>query len=153
MRGLLAFLMWMAASSALSAACSEDRLAIRGDWGQAAFAVEVADTAETRAKGLMFREDMARFAGMLFIYERPVHARFWMKNTLIPLDILFADNSGTVTRIHKMAVPLDETSIDGGFGVRYVLEVNGGMTDRLGITEGSQIQHPQISGDPAWPCE
>ena len=134
------------------AACEPDRIDVRGDWGQAQFSVEVADEPAARSQGLMHRESLARFASMLFVYERPQRAVFWMKNTLIPLDMIFADSSGRVTRIHSNAIPLDETSIDGGDGVQFVLEINGGLAETLGISVGSELRHPSISGDVAWSC-
>jgi uncharacterized membrane protein (UPF0127 family) len=119
----------------------------------ARFAVEVADDAAERNRGLMFREHLPTSAGMLFIYERPQRASFWMKNTLIPLDMIFADKTGTVTRIHENAVPGDQTSIDGGPGVQFVLEINGGLARRLGVAEGSALRHPAIDQSvAALPC-
>ncbi|SPJ22458.1 DUF192 domain-containing protein [Palleronia abyssalis] len=126
---------------------------MRGDWGRARFAVEVADDPAERAQGLMFVEDMPTMEGMLFIYERSQPASFWMRNTLIPLDMLFLDQTGTVTRIHENAVPLDETPIPGGDSVRAVLEINGGMAARLGIDEGTVLRHPSLPQSlAAWPC-
>ncbi len=101
----------------------------------------------------MNREVMPRSAGMLFVYERPQRAVFWMKNTLIPLDMIFMDSAGTVTRIHENAIPLDLTGIDGGENVQFVLEINGGLAGRLGIVEGSVLRHPAIGPDAAWPCD
>lgn len=149
-----ALVMTVLASPALAGVCSEDKLAIRGDFGQASFSVEVADTADERATGLMHRPAMPRFSGMLFVFDRPERAVFWMENTLIPLDMLFIDDTGTVTHVHENAVPMDRTPIDGGPGVLYVLEVNGGMASRLGLDVGDQIQHIRIpAAQAAWPCE
>jgi uncharacterized membrane protein (UPF0127 family) len=137
-----------------AAACRPAVVVLRGEGGQARFAVEVAQTEEARARGLMFRDRLPRSSGMLFVYPEPIRATFWMKNTLIPLDMIFADASGRVTRVHAMAVPGDETLIDGGPGVRAVLEINGGLAARLGIAAGSEMQHPAFAaGDPAWPCD
>ena len=69
-----------------------------------------------------------------------------MRNTLIPLDMIFADGAGRIARVHAMAVPLDETPIDGGEGIQFVLEINGGMADRLGLPPGAQMRHPAIPG-------
>jgi len=141
-------------AGAAQAQCRDDALDIRGPWGSARFSVEVADTPDARAQGLMFRESMARFSGMFFVFDFPGPVAFWMENTLIPLDMLFADPSGVVRRIHHEAQPLDRTSIPGGGNVQFVLEINGAMARRLGITEGSEIRHPAI--DPAtaaWPCD
>ena len=135
-----------------AADCAPDRLDLRGPWGQAQFSVELADDPAERAQGLMMRETLPRMTGMLFVYERPQPVAFWMKNTLIPLDMLFADSTGTVRRIHRRAVPLDETPIPGGQDIQYVLEINGGMADLLGLTPGSEIRHPAIGPDAAWPC-
>lgn len=133
--------------------CAEGQLNLRGDWGQAQFSVEIADDAGERAQGLMFRENMAPMDGMLFVYESPQSVAFWMKNTLIPLDMIFVDPTGTVTAIHENAIPGDTTAIPGGDGVLFVLEVNGGLVSTLGVTIGSQIQHPAIGEKNAvWPC-
>jgi uncharacterized membrane protein (UPF0127 family) len=136
------------------AACRPDAVELRGPWGQARFAVEVADDAAERARGLMFRESLPRSSGMLFVYEGPQRATFWMKNTLIPLDMVFLDPAGRVLGVHAMARPGDETIIDGGPGVRAVLEINGGLAARLGIAAGSELRHPAFAeGPPAWPCD
>ena len=90
---------------------------------------------------------------MLFAYQCPGMRFFWMKNTLIPLDMIFADATGTVTHIHENAVPMDETSIDGGEGVAYVLEINGGLAGRLGLAPGSVMRSEIIhQGTAAWAC-
>ena len=101
----------------------------------------------------MHRETMATSAGMLFVYEKPQYVSFWMRNTLIPLDMLFMDATGTVQTIHENAVPLDETAIPGGEDIQYVLEINGGLTRKLGITVGSELRHPAIGETAAWACD
>ncbi len=152
-RVLIAILTLCASAAQASETCSPDAVDLRGDWGQAHFSVEVADDAQEQQKGLMFREKMSASAGMLFAYERPHNARFWMKNTLIPLDMLFLDKTGRVTRIAENAKPLDETPIDGGDNVLMILEINGGMARGLGITVGSELRHPAFdSSIAAWPC-
>ena len=146
-----------AAGAALAAqGCSGARVDIRapvqsGQSGRESFAVEIADTPDSRAQGLMFREALAPDAGMLFIYETPRRAEFWMKNTLIPLDIIFADSEGRVITVHENAIPGDLTPIPGGEGVRFVLEINGGLARKVGIEVGSEMRHPRIT-DAAWPC-
>jgi uncharacterized membrane protein (UPF0127 family) len=153
-RGLgvaLALTLW--AGGAL-ADCAVDRVDLRGDWGQARFTVEVADDPAERSQGLMFRESLPRSQGMLFLYERPQRAVFWMKNTLIPLDMIFLDATGTVTHIHENAVPLDETGIDGGAGVTAVLEINGGLARQFGLAVGSELRHPGLDqATAAWGCD
>ncbi|MCP4821806.1 MAG: DUF192 domain-containing protein [Shimia sp.] len=142
------------AASAVWAGCTPGSLEIRGDWGQARFSVEVADTDAERAQGLMHRESMPMSAGMLFIYERPQRASFWMRNTLIPLDIFFADSTGVVQHVHHNAIPLDETPIPGGDAVLYVLEINGGLAKAMGIQAGSELRHGAMLQESAnWRCE
>ena len=150
LRSLLAFLLL---SSAVRAECDSARVDLRGDWGQARFTVEVADTPGERSLGLMHRTSLPRSAGMLFVYERPQPVSFWMRNTLIPLDMIFMDETGTVQHVHENAIPLDETGIPGGDDIQYVLEINGGLAGRLGIEPGSELRHPAIGADAAWACE
>ena len=147
----LAATVWWA--PAAQAACTEDRLELRGDFGSVRFRVAIADTPQERAQGLMHVPEMPRMAGMLFVYEHPQSVSFWMENTLIPLDMIFADETGVVRRIHENAVPLDRTPIPGGADIQYVLEINGGMAATLGLSEGDEMRHPSIGQDTAaWPC-
>ncbi len=135
------------------ATCAPDRVDLRWSGGSESFAVELADSPDERSRGLMFRAEMAPDAGMLFVYESPRRASFWMKNTLIPLDMIFADATGRVTRVHSNAVPGDLTPIDGGTDVVFVLEVNGGLAARLGIAPGAALRHPAVPQTAAaWPC-
>ena len=153
-RLVLGLLLVFGAGSVLADDCKSDLVELRGNWGQAAFAVEIADTPSERSRGLMFRESMPRGVGMLFVYESPRPASFWMKNTLIPLDMLFADETGRITQVHHRAIPGDLTPIDGGGGVFAVLEINGGLAQSYGITKGSLIRHPVFGPGPAaWPCQ
>lgn len=142
----------VAAGGAL-AACSDTTVELRGDFGSVRFRAAIADTPAERAQGLMHVAQMPRMSGMLFVYERPQSVSFWMENTLIPLDMIFADAAGVVRRIHANAVPLDRTPIPGGPGIQYVLEINGGMAANLGLSEGNQMRHPAMNQDvAAWPC-
>lgn len=141
-------------TTASYSACSPDTAALRGPWGQALFQVEVADTEAERAQGLMHRTEMARMSGMLFLYDSPRKMTFWMRNTLIPLDLLFIAPNGVVLAIHAQAIPLDETHIPGPKESIAVLEINGGMAETLGIKAGSEIQYEffdQFSS--SWPCD
>ncbi len=134
-------------------ACATDRVDLRLPSGIQSFAVELADSPDERALGLMNRAEMPPEAGMLFVYESPRRAQFWMKNTLIPLDMIFADATGRVTHVHSNAIPGDLTPIDGGEGVVYVLEINGGLAGKLGIVPGADLRHPAIPASTAtWPC-
>ena len=152
-RTLLALWLILGASLAQGAECRDDTVQLRGDWGQARFTVDLADTPDTRSRGLMFVESMPKSAGMLFVYDAPQRATFWMRNTLISLDMIFTDETGTVQHVHHSAIPGDETTIDGGSGILTVLEINGGMARAMGITEGSQMRHPAFApASAAWPC-
>ena len=136
------------------AACAVSRLDVRLADGRESFAVEVADEPDERSQGLMFRTEMSAASGMLFVYDSPRRVQFWMKNTLLPLDMVFADSTGTVTRVHEGAVPGDLTAIDGGKGVQFVLEINAGLATKLGIAPGSVLRHPAIPVETAaWPCD
>jgi uncharacterized protein len=135
------------------AACSADVVEFQGPGGKARFTVEVADDDSERQTGLMNRPKMATGAGMLFVYPGPKHASFWMENTLIPLDMIFADATGTVTQVHENAQPMDRTSIDGGEGVQFVLEINGGLAGRMKIAPGTVLRHPAVAAaTAAWSC-
>lgn len=138
--------------AAWAESCAPDVLTVRTSQGQARFAVEVADTAAARGQGLMHRREMAPDAGMLFVYPAPRRVRFWMKNTYIPLDMIFADARGVVRHVHAGAVPHDETPIDGGPDIQFVLEVNAGIAAQAGIAPGAQLRHPAIGPRAAWPC-
>lgn len=154
MKFSIAVLFWIAGLAAAFAECRDDRAELRGDWGTAQFRVEIADTVEERSVGLMHRPSMPASAGMVFYYPQPQLVRFWMRNTLIPLDMIFMTPDGTIQKIHENAIPLDETLIVGGEDIQAVLEINGGMSKLLGITVGSQMRHPGLQQNiAAWPCD
>jgi len=108
------------------------------------FMVELALTPAQQSQGLMFREDMAADHGMLFVFSDVRPHSFWMKNTLIPLDIIFIRADATIAHIAERTIPLSETPIPSGEPVRSVLELNGGATERLGIKVGDRVSHPLI---------
>lgn len=141
------------ASAAAAEECREDVAMLRSDAGTARFRIEVADNKEERAQGLMNRETLSMSAGMLFVYPEPQPVGFWMKNTLIPLDMIFMDETGTVKKVHHGAKPLDETPILGGTDILAVLEINGGLARKIGISEGWALRHAAIDqARAAWPC-
>lgn len=127
-------------------------LEIRGFWGSACFLVKVADTPSKRAKGLMHIDHMPKDQGMLFVYPEPTDVSFWMKNTKIPLDMLFLNSAGRVEYIHSNAKPQDRTIINGGKDIQYVVEINGGLSEKLGISIGSFGHHWMISKEPILSC-
>lgn len=108
------------------------------------FDVELAETPQQQAQGLMFRRSMAPDAGMLFPYRTAQDTAFWMKNTLIPLDMLFIGPDGRIVNIHERAVPQSTASIPSAGPVIGVLELNGGMAARLGIRPGDRVVHPAL---------
>jgi uncharacterized protein len=108
------------------------------------FQVEVMKSIEERAKGLMFRQFMAEERGMLFDFTQEQSITMWMRNTYIPLDMVFIKADGRIHRIHERAQPLDETTIASGGNVRYVLEINGGLASKLGLKAGDQVKHALI---------
>ena len=152
--GLISAVLVSFSISTAHAACRDDRVDLRGAWGQAGFTVEIAQTYRQRANGLMGRTEMPMGQGMLFVYPFAHEPAFWMKNTLIPLDMLFLTTDGQVVFIRENAQPGDLTPVSGGKGVRYVLELNGGLAKKIGITVGSQLKSPFIKQQVAlWPCE
>ncbi|MDN5568319.1 MAG: DUF192 domain-containing protein [Paracoccus sp. (in: a-proteobacteria)] len=129
------------------------------DSDQLSFRIEVADTPDARAQGLMYRKQVPANTGMLFIYERPQPVSFWMRNTLVPLDMIFLDQAGVIRHIHPNARPLDESPVPGAaIGDPHperlmVLEIAGGEADRLGLKEGQSLAHPAINPkNAAFPC-
>ena len=104
-----------------------------------AFTVEVARTAEQQEHGLMERRALAPDAGMLFPFDPPRPASFWMRNTLIPLDMLFVRPDGTIARIAANTVPMSETPVAVNEPMTAVLELNGGRAAQLGIHEGDRV--------------
>jgi uncharacterized membrane protein (UPF0127 family) len=108
------------------------------------FKIEFADTADRRTVGLMFRRTMAPDAGMLFDFKTDQPVAMWMRNTLIPLDMLFIRRDGTIANIAERTVPLSEATIPSSGEVRGVLELNGGTAQRLGLKPGDRVSHPMF---------
>lgn len=140
---LVSAIVMLAALSVPVGAQEGEEIAVIHSGGEShGFTVEIADDDAERARGLMFREELAPDAGMLFDFvdERPV--AFWMQNTLIPLDMLFIAGDGTIRHIHANATPLSTDSIPSEYPVRAVLEINGGSARLLGIKPGDKVRHP-----------
>ena len=109
--------------------------------GRARFQVEIAATLAEQKRGLMFRKSLAPDRGMLFTYKRPQPAAYWMKNTLIPLDIIYIQADGRILSIVRNARPHDETPLPAGGLVLGVLEIAGGRAAQLGILPGDRVLH------------
>jgi uncharacterized membrane protein (UPF0127 family) len=110
------------------------------------FGVEMAVTPEEQAKGLMFRRELPEKQGMLFDFHREQPISFWMKNTYIPLDMIFIRADGRILRIAESTTPLSEALVPSGGPVRAVLEVIGGTAKKLGIAPGDRVKHPIFGG-------
>jgi uncharacterized membrane protein (UPF0127 family) len=136
---LLVFLMLIACSTAKT-----DAVCYNGK----CFAVEIADDYAERQRGLMFRESLDEDKGMLFIFEEPGIHRFWMKNTLIPLDMVWIDDSGTVVYVSSNTPPCKADpcpSYGPSVNARYVLEINAGLASEISLSQGS-IVDIQLAG-------
>jgi len=118
------------------------RVTIAGPDGKqlAALSVEVADDSTKREVGLMYRKHLDEYAGMIFVFPEPAELRFWMKNTVIPLDMIFADQTGRITGVVANAVPFSETPLGVPGLSQYVLEVNGGFAARHSILAGDRME-------------
>lgn len=113
--------------------------------GERQIRIEIADEAHERSFGLMFREDLPADRGLLFIFDRTGRQSFWMKNTPLPLDLLFIAENGRVAAI-RQAEPYSTESISPPNPVRFVLELNRGQAAALGIRIGTRLRHPVIDG-------
>jgi len=109
------------------------------------FTVELALSEPQREQGLMFRQSMAPDHGMLFDMDVSQPISMWMKNTFIPLDMLFLDPSGRIVDIYERAVPLSTSIIASKAPARYVIELNGGTADRIGAKVGDRVTSPYFA--------
>ena len=116
-------------------------LTIHSRSGVHRFTVDVAKSPEQQERGLMFVRSLAPNRGMIFPYDPPQQVAFWMKNTLIPLDIIFIRADGRIARIAD-AKPLDETPLPSGEPAAAVLEIRGGRAAQLGISAGDKVEWP-----------
>ena len=116
-------------------------LSIKTAKGRFKFNIEMAISRRQQSQGLMFRRSLAADAGMLFDYRIPQRISMWMKNTFIPLDMIFIDQDGKVINIAERTIPHSEVVISSKTPARAVLEVNGGTASRLGIRSGDQVLH------------
>ncbi|MEM9046513.1 MAG: DUF192 domain-containing protein [Pseudomonadota bacterium] len=130
-----------AASPAKAIECAREEIVVLTE-PPVTFEIELAETPDQQARGLMFRPQLARESGMLFVMDPPRFARFWMRNTMISLDLIFIDRAGVVESIAADAVPYSEQSLASQNEVRAVFEINGGLAAELGIQPGTQVIHP-----------
>lgn len=116
-------------------------LQLRTDKGLLSFQVEIADSDREREYGLMCRKSMAPDRGMLFIFPQAAPQAFWMRNTLIPLDIIYIGADGKVVSITRNARPLDETPLPSAGPAKYVLELAAGRAAQIGLLPGDRVLH------------
>jgi len=143
------FFLWIAGLAIMPAAWSaqlqtfeRSDVLIETSSGSHEIAVDLAVSPDQRAQGLMFRQELGKDEGMLFLYPSDRIATMWMKNTLIPLDMLFIAADGRVVRITERTVPQSTETISSEEPVRAVLELNGGTAARLGIEAGAVVRLP-----------
>jgi uncharacterized membrane protein (UPF0127 family) len=149
-QGLAAALRAAAISSLLAltvvgALAQDNELTLHTSTGDYRFNVEVMDTPEGRAQGLMFRTELADDAGMLFDFKEERQVSFWMQNTLIPLDMIFIGADGVINTIHLNARPQDPTSIPSKVPVQFVLEIPGGRSSEIGLKPGDVMDHDRVA--------
>ncbi len=127
------------------------RVAIVGPDGhpRATVAVELAQNDPQRERGLMYRGELASNSGMLFIFKTPVHASFWMHNTQIPLDMIFAGSDRRVIGVIPNAAPYSDAPLEVAGISKYVLEVNAGFCNRHGIGAGDRLEFHDFTPSPA----
>ena len=118
-------------------------LEIESDGETHRFIVEVARTSDQQSQGLMFRRSLGPAEGMIFPFPAPRPASFWMRNTLIPLDMIFIREDGTIARIAANTVPHSEEPVTSGEPVVSVLEIRGGRAAELGISQGDRVKWPR----------
>ncbi len=119
--------------------------------GAVVLRVQVADTDATRQTGLMYRRSMPEREGMLFIFQQVHPVAFWMKNTVLSLDILFIDGAGRVMNIARGTTPFSLEPIPADGPTRAVLELNAGASARLGIEVGDRVRYEPLSRSPSSP--
>jgi uncharacterized membrane protein (UPF0127 family) len=138
----------MLVSLTVSACASEPRVTLHTAKGEVPVTVEVVTTPAQQAMGLMYRKELAASAGMLFVFPNAVEHPFWMKNTILPLDMIFLGDDRKVVGIVKDAVPFTTTPRTVGVPSRYVLEVNAGFSDKHGVKSGDQATFENVPAAP-----
>ncbi|OUU19438.1 MAG: hypothetical protein CBC08_07555 [Flavobacteriaceae bacterium TMED48] len=122
---------------------NEGNLSILNDENKtlAEFKIEIADSPYERQTGMMYRDSLEEQHGMLFIFENSELRGFYMKNTLIPLDLIFIDENYEIVHIYSKATPYETASISSQLPAKYVFEINGGLSEQIGIQKGMKIKY------------
>jgi uncharacterized membrane protein (UPF0127 family) len=142
----LCFLAVLPAVSGRLGAAELQTLEIASKNGVHPFAVEMAVTPDEQARGLMYRKTLPEGQGMLFDFKRDQELSFWMKNTYVPLDMIFIRGDGRILRIAENTEPLSERLVPSNGPARFVLEVVAGTARKLGLAPGDRVAHPNIGG-------
>ena len=136
---MIAWVGLFGAVSGAHAGCEGEYAYLSGSWGQVRFQVEVANSDITRAKGLMGRTSLPKFSGMIFIYDNPQIVSFWMKNTLLPLDVLYFQSDGRLLDINENTDPGSLEPLVSSGPVQFVLEINGGLSKTLNFNSATVL--------------
>jgi hypothetical protein len=136
------------AAPAVADAANKGTLTLETASGPHQFNVEVASTPQERERGLMLRTSLPAESGMLFLYETPQPIAMWMKNTIIPLDMIFIDAWGKVNRIESNAEPFSLDPIPSDGDVIGILEVNAGVAEKIGLKTGDKVIYPGLGETP-----
>ena len=126
-------------------------LVLETESGEHRYDVEVATTDGERALGLMFRRSLPDTAGMIFLYDPPQAVAMWMRNTFIPLDMVFIASDGRVHRIEANTEPFSTDLISSGAAIGAVLELNAGQAEKIGLKRGDRVVFPGLGGVAAKP--
>jgi uncharacterized protein len=145
-RSLLA--LTLVASLSVSACATEPRVVLHSGGADLSVTVEVMSTPAQQAMGLMYRKELGAMAGMLFVFDETREHTFWMKNTILPLDMIFIGDDRKIVGIVKDAVPFTTSPRTVGAPSRYVLEVNAGFSDKHGVKPGDQLTFENIAAAP-----
>ncbi len=138
----IALLALIAISACSGEKANTTKVIIHDQFRKATVYAEIADTEEARAKGLMFREELCKDCGMLFVFPDNKERSFWMKNTYLPLDIIYINENNTIVSIRKKALPCNTEKCASYPSIKlakYVLEVNAGFADYYEINAGDRI--------------
>jgi uncharacterized membrane protein (UPF0127 family) len=148
---LFSFMLWfilpvapMMTAALAQTTFKKDKLTVRTTSGAHVIAIEIAETSEQKALGLMYRQTVPQGTGMLFPYGQPQEITMWMRNTYASLDMIFIRADGTVHRIEYSTEPMSERIIPSRGLVTAVLELGAGEAKRLGINPGDRVEHPSI---------
>jgi hypothetical protein len=140
------FLLFLNPLQAKNIQFKKDVITIKTEAAQYEFNVEIATSSKERSRGLMHRNNIKQNEGMLFIYPKNQIIKMWMKNTLIPLDMLFIKDNGKIEKILKMTTPKDLTPLGPEVKLKAVLEIRGGLTTYLNIKNGDYVIHKILDG-------